>query len=161
MKHLFFLPFTLFFIAVTPRACLAQSMEVEVIGSAGTSIATTVGSLQWTVGEPMIRTVAQGAILSEGFHQTVIWEIVPVHQAPDLQLSVWPNPSTNYLEVKTDRPVSVTLFDLSGRKVVEDTTIEKQGVLQLSQLPAGAYFLEVSDATRHRLATYKILHLLP
>ena len=88
MKHLFFLPFTVFFIAVTSRFCLAQTMEVEVIGSAGTSISTTAGSLQWTVGEPMIRTVVQEAILSEGFHQTVIWEIVPVHQAPDLQLSV-------------------------------------------------------------------------
>jgi hypothetical protein len=135
-----------------------QSMETEVIGSAGISETTSSGAgLQWTVGEPMIRTVVNAAVLSEGFHQTVIWEIVPVYEAPELEFSVWPNPFSQYLEIKTARPVSAVLLDIPGRKVSDLIRIDQHGVMQLGQLPAGAYFLEVSDLQGKRLATYKLV----
>jgi Secretion system C-terminal sorting domain len=161
MKHQFYLPFTVIFLAGSIHIAMAQSMETEVIGSAGSFASTSAGTLQWTVGEPMIRTVVNDAILSDGFHQTVIWEIVPVSQAPDLHLTIWPNPSTHFIEIASDRPVSVVLFDLLGRKVADEASVAQQTVLQLEQIPSGTYFLEVSDLMQHRLATYKILHINP
>lgn len=136
----------------------AQSMELEVIGAAGTSLATSAGTLQYTVGEPMIRTVAQEGILSEGFHQAAVWEIVPVQEIPEINLSVWPNPFPEYLEIKTDRPVSLTLYDVIGKKVMSPVEVQDRILLQPGQLPAGAYFLEVSDANGRPLGLYKLIH---
>lgn len=145
-------------IIALPHLVLGQNMESAVIGSAGTTVSAAAGTLQYTVGEPMIRTVVQAATLSEGFHQTAIWEIVPVQEIADIHVSVWPNPFPEYLEVKTDRPISVILYDILGKKVMESAEVENQEMLQLAALPAGAYFLEVSDRAGRRVALYKLVH---
>jgi len=145
-------------VAVFAVSARTQSMETEVVGSAGVTTSTAAGTLQWTVGEPMIRTVLNAAVLSEGFHQTVIWEIVPVNEVPELQVSVWPNPSSEFIEISSGRPVSVALFNVLGKKVMADMPIDQHAILETGHLPAGAYFLEISDFNRKRLGLYKLLH---
>ena len=150
-------------IAITLVAAFAvtahtQSMETEVIGSAGATTAAAAGTLQWTVGEPMIRTVANAAVLSEGFHQTVLWEIVPVYETPAIQVAVWPNPSSEFIEISTDRPVSIALYDVLGNKAMADMSFDQHAMLETAQLPAGTYFLDISDSHRKRLGVYKVLH---
>lgn len=149
------LPITL----LTVRLAHAQTMETEVVGAAGTSVSTATASLQWTVGEPMIRTTGQAAVLSEGFHQTAVWEIVPIEEVPEIDITVWPNPFSEYFEIRTLQPVVVILNDLSGKLMIDEVRIAQSATLSTTHLSAGTYILSVSTLDRKHLSTYKLVHI--
>ncbi|MBL7782567.1 MAG: T9SS type A sorting domain-containing protein [Saprospiraceae bacterium] len=149
------LPFTLLSIL----SARAQTMETEVIGAAGSSVSTTAATLQWTVGEPMIRTTGQTAILSEGFHQTAIWEIVPVEEVPEIDIAIRPNPFSAYVEIRTAQPVLAVLHDLSGKLIVGEIQVTQNATLTTTHLSAGTYILSVSTPDRKHISTYKLVHI--
>lgn len=141
------------------RSAFAQTMETEVIGSAGATVSTSAATLQWTVGEPMIRTTGQPAVLSEGFHQTAVWEIVPVQEALEVNITIWPNPFSEYVEIRTAQPVLAALHDLSGKLIVDEIQITQNATLTTNHLSAGTYMLSVSTIDRKHLSTYKLVHI--
>lgn len=149
------LPFAL----LTVRLAHAQTMETEVIGAAGTSVSGSTASLQWTVGEPMIRTTGLSAVLSEGFHQTAVWEIVPIVEVPEIDITVWPNPFSEYVEIRTVQPVVVVLNDLSGKLIIDEVRIAQNATLTTTHLSGGTYILSVSTLDRKHISTYKLVHI--
>ena len=68
---------------------------------------------------------------------------------PDIVQSVLPNPFTNYIGVSfssiVTKPVTLRLFDVSGKMVLEQTTVPNAVAMQLDQLllPTGVYVLTV------------------
>lgn len=68
---------------------------------------------------------------------------------PDIVQSVLPNPFNNYIGVSfssiVTQPVTLRLFDVSGKMVLEQTTVPNAVAMQLDQLhlPTGVYILTV------------------
>jgi spore coat protein CotH len=64
-------------------------------------------------------------------------------------LKIWPNPASNYLSIRSNKPINVELISLSGQKfggfnVADETTID------VSNYPAGLYFLRSLENNIYR-----------
>ena len=71
------------------------------------------------------------------------------HAANNSTVSVYPNPTTDALHIHTNGKevkASVTVADLTGRKVLSGTTAA-DGTFDLRSLPAGSYTITVNDGT--------------
>jgi len=68
------------------------------------------------------------------------------------EISVHPNPATSMIFVKTDIPVDLSLFDLTGRVIIE---AKQASSIDVNQIPRGLYYLAVFNGDRK--AVYKIL----
>lgn len=66
-------------------------------------------------------------------------------------VSVFPNPTTDYIEIKTEEPLSVILTDVAG-KVLRQTTIQNSGRIALKELSSGVYLLNFTNGKGLRWA---------
>ncbi|MHA3786769.1 DUF5074 domain-containing protein [Flavobacterium hauense] len=60
-----------------------------------------------------------------------------------LTVSIYPNPASDVLFVNTDKSATVKLYDLTGRTVADQAQYTATGI-NVSQLPAGTYFAEIT-----------------
>jgi hypothetical protein len=59
----------------------------------------------------------------------------------DLALRVWPNPSSHVVYIETDRPSTVDIFDVAGRRIRSVTT---PGTRKIELRQSGVYFLRAT-----------------
>jgi hypothetical protein len=138
MKKQIFLVAT-FFAAYTATA-------QEVVSSQGQTYSNANGSIDFTVGEVVINTGTNGTNdLTQGFHQTN-WNLVGVEDfAPNYEVTIFPNPTQDVLNIKTSRfdHVTYTLYDAQGKLVMQNILTAEQTPIQVSRLAPGAYSLEL------------------
>lgn len=151
-----------YFILGLQTLIIAQSITPNVLASTGSSDNV---QLQWTVGELAVSTYDNGQnILTEGYHQTLLvlpTDPVGLNDAIGLQVSVYPNPTTDRLIIslpETEHGLSVTLHDMLGKLLLEKQMNKHGGVqeLELTGISAATYLLTVSLRHNQTLATYKI-----
>ena len=65
-----------------------------------------------------------------------------VFENQDIKFSVYPNPTTDFLNISGDNVESVKIFDMNGRLVLSDTFTSK---VDVSSLVNGYYTLFVND----------------
>ncbi|MFT6245198.1 MAG: hypothetical protein ACJA0U_001805 [Salibacteraceae bacterium] len=135
----------------------------EVISTQGDSYSNSSGSIDFTIGEVVINTVSDGSYdMTQGFHQTN-WNFVGLEDhAPNYEALVFPNPTTEVLNIKTSlfENVSYTLFDAQGRVVIQSKLTGSLTSLQVSQLAPGNYTLLLTDAFDKSLKTFKLIKQL-
>jgi Secretion system C-terminal sorting domain len=79
--------------------------------------------------------------------------LVPAPEQPLL----YPNPAYTYLKLAKLNfiPTSVEVFDRTGRLVKQlQQTINEETALQVADLPAGLYLLQLTDGTNYHRATF-------
>jgi hypothetical protein len=148
----------------------AQSLDRQVIGSAGGYEEQGGYSLSFTVGEPVVETAITGTlVLTQGFQQpddvTVgINDVVKIN----MDYFIFPNPTVNQLTVQLSADkiveVSISLHDMLGReltdlnrKVLVDGVTNQQ--YDLTNLAAANYMLILSDKDGNLLGQFKIQKL--
>jgi hypothetical protein len=145
MKQIIF--FSLFLV---PLIGNAQSLERSVIGTAGNS----TEALSWTIGEPVVQTVANGTnMLTQGFHQGDLTVTTLIEeQAVDYSVSVHPNPVNTQLTIETDKTdIPYQVMDVNG-KVLKTGTIERNTVtINFTGMPKGTYFLQLDNMETHKI----------
>jgi len=118
----------------------------EVIATQGDSYSNGSANIDFTIGEVIINTGTDGTNdLTQGFHQTN-WNFLGVEDfAPIYEVTIFPNPTQDVLNIKTIifENVTYTLYDAHGKIVMQDTLSAKQTPIQVSQLAPGAYSLEL------------------
>lgn len=69
-------------------------------------------------------------------------------------ISVYPNPASNYvvIEQTSDSPITVSLFELNGNRMVEQNFTEKRNFYYLNNIEPGIYLLRIRS---HVATTYK------
>lgn len=145
----------------------AQSIERQVIGSAGGYDEANGISVSYTVGEPVVETAITGSvILTQGFQQpddisTGINEPVKIN----VEYTVYPNPTDDHLfvEMKADKEANVMLmmYDLTGRRLDNLTTKvningSAKSELSLKNLAPANYILVLTDLQGNKLQDFKI-----
>ncbi len=133
----------------------AQQVVKEIVASEGASLKGPEFSISYTVGEPYIGE-ANGPLvsLSQGFQQGL--EELATSLQPSLfqtQLKVFPNPSSDILqiELRAEVPVGliIDLYNAEGRLVLKERTKElmlaHSANLTVSKLPKGLYQLILYD----------------
>lgn len=148
-------------------AANAQSLERQVIASAGGFSTANGVSLSYTVGEPVIETAVSGSvILTQGFQQPddITTSIKHVSNV-SLNYTVFPNPTDDmiFIELQSDIPVEVelSLYDITGRRIIElDNKAMVNGQVReqmdLTQLAPANYILTMSEVGGKVLKTFKV-----
>lgn len=146
----------IFLFLICTAAVQAQSLDRQVVASAGGYQENATLSLSYTLGELAVQTLTAGnLILTQGFQQPLgIGTFSPEQLYPDWQVKTWPNPVAGdlYLEISTDVRTAVILetFDLSGRLYLArrlETPLQSDPyTLDLSNLEKGIYILKIRTA---------------
>ena len=118
----------------------------EVVSTQGDSYSNASANIDFTIGEVVINTGTDGTNeLTQGFHQTN-WNFLGLEDyAPDYQVTIFPNPTQDVLNIKTSvfENVTYTLYDAQGKLVLQNILSAEQTPIQVSQLAPGAYSLEL------------------
>ena len=119
----------------------------EVVSTQGESYSNTSVNIDFTIGEIVINTGTDGTNdLTQGFHQTN-WNFLGVEDfAPDYEASIFPNPTSDVLNIKTSsfENVTYTLYDAQGKLVLKSTLAAEVTLIQVSHLAPGAYSLQLT-----------------
>ena len=68
-----------------------------------------------------------------------------VEEVEAMNMTVYPNPATDYIMVNAQNPVSVDIFDMTGRLVLTST----ESKIDVRNLETGVYFVRVNgNATK-------------
>ncbi len=141
----------------------AQEARLEVLSAAGESVEKAGYSLSYTLGETV--TPTQGNrfyFATQGFHQisfqaVVIWE----YDEGQIDISVYPNPYVRGLTValpsnETFGDYSFSVYDLTFKSVANGELLSNKNQLELDQLPAGTYLLNIAKENR-LIKTFRIV----
>ena len=152
---LFFLTFLLSFSvnAQTSHQVLSASGG-DATGSGG-SVAYSVGQIVYTTSTGASGSVAQGVeqayeISSVGIKETAL----------NISLSVFPNPTSDFLTLKVQdynkEDLSYSLLDEQGKLVLNEQITNQDTQVAMSTLARGAYFINVLQANKN-IQTFKII----
>lgn len=136
-----------------------QSLERQVVASAGATLQTNDLSLDFTIGEMMTTTIGQQALLCQGFHQ--VWAVVTASEDPEEAPSVlvYPNPTPGLLQVTTGQPLVITILDMQGRILRRAFVESGNSELDISPLPVGAYVLQMRNPDHESVNTFKVMKI--
>ena len=142
----------------------------EVVSTQGDSYSNSNAGIDFTIGEVIINTGTDGSHdLTQGFHQTN-WNFLGVEDfAPDYEASIFPNPTSDVLNIKTSsfENVTYTLYDAQGKLVLQNILAAEVTPIQVSHLAPGSYSLELifensndgalSSSKRSKSKTFKLI----
>ena len=154
-NSLFFLAFLLSFSmnAQTSHQVLSATGG-DATGSGGT-VAFSVGQIVYTTSTGASGSVAQGVeqayeISSVGIKETAL----------NISLSVFPNPTSDFLTLKVEdynnEALSYNLLDEQGKLVLNEQIITQDTQVAMSTLARGAYFINVLQENK-KIQTFKII----
>lgn len=116
----------------------------EVISTQGASYSNASGSIDYTLGEVVIATGTDGTnTVTQGFHQTN-WNFLSLKdKAPNIDIGVFPNPSSDVLNIQSNsfEGMTFTMIDAQGKIVMEHTLSNELTTVQVAHLVPGNYHL--------------------
>jgi len=140
----------------------AQEAFQQAVSSGGGGFSNEDVSLNWTIGESVIQTFsADGIVLTQGFQQSsyTITQI-ELNTSFNLIFNVYPNPTSQYVNIEVIGDLSDlegTLYDLSGRIIVQKRFEENRLRFDLVDCSASTYMIIVKNAKGEKVANYKII----
>lgn len=143
----------------------SQSIDLQVVGSAGDHFQTNEAQMSFTIGELVTETFGAGdIILTQGFHQTNLMVTSIEDLAAEFQLRVFPNPTVDLLSIdaqQSPESFSLELMDTAGRPLLLQRSMLNGTTHQinLSNYPPGIYLLRLRTEDRKNIQTFKIVKL--
>lgn len=153
-------------IALFPMLVFAQSLQRQVIGSAGTTLTNGTYSVSFTLGETMVSSYANNNfLLTEGFHQGEQHVILNIDDQEQMNVSVYPNPFVEelLLDLKGSSvdDYNFFMFDGIGSRVNPNMEFEKDKVrIGLDGHSTGVYYIRVSNKENNLIKTIKVIKTL-
>lgn len=144
---------TLFSIALFGVAN-GQSIERQVIGSAGVAVISSDVILDMTIGESVTTSKLNPSVsLSQGFQQGFTGEVSASIELLDLNtsISVFPNPAISYLNIRSDlnkQGISMLNYDIisaQGQIVSKGEINASTATIDINNFASGGYVLKLYD----------------
>ena len=138
----------------------AQMASPELVSSSGDSFNNTSYQLDWSIGECVTATHSSGDyVLTQGLHQNsyVITSVEDL--ATDLNISVYPNPTTDLINLTSLQNLSglaVTVTDINGKVLQQAEVTNEVKELNFSNYANGIYFLTVKQENK-LIKSFKII----
>lgn len=133
------------------------------IHSSGGNISSFSGNVSYSVGQLFYKSISHSeGYVSEGVQQTyTISEISSVENLRNnWQISLYPNPTDNFIFLKYDLSNSDNLkwqlFDIHGRLLTEKAITINPQTIDFSNFSKAVYFLKVTDDNQE-FKTFKII----
>ena len=134
----------------------------EAATAAGGEASGSGGSVSYSIGQvAYISASGTGGSVAEGVEQPFISVVTSIEEASDISLSVFPNPTADFLTLdlgKFDtKNLYYQLFDMSGKMLETKKITNSTESISLLELAAAIYFLRISDNTHPDVKTFKII----
>ena len=159
MKHLFTLliTFCVFGSGISLHAQNAITASGgNATGSGGTA-SYTIGQVVYTAEDATGGTISQG--VQQPFEILIVTGIIEA-SVINLECSVYPNPTVNFLTLKIgeydNERLSYHLFDLNGKHNQIHKVKAGETKIEMENLKSGIYFLKVLD-DKAEVKTFKII----
>tara|TARA_B100000795_G_scaffold39957_1_gene26294 strand:- start:524 stop:1000 length:477 start_codon:yes stop_codon:yes gene_type:complete len=129
--------------------------------AAGGEATGTGGTASYSVGQ-VVYTTATGTngSVAQGVHQPYeISTVVGINETTiQLELSVYPNPTTNYLTLKVEKTENLNyqLFDMQGKIIENQKVANNSTTIKMEDLPIATYFLKVTK-NNEIIKTFKVI----
>ena len=146
--------FVLFF---TLNNLLAQSNDLNVISTSGSSFTSENHLVEFTLGELAIGDIGNDLILTQGFHQGKLAIQTQIKEI-DFKINLFPNPAHTHFKVEFNSPktVDIILTDIKGKIIKKEKLVNQSSkYYDISNLAQGIYTFTIIDST-NKQATYKI-----
>jgi len=133
----------------------------ETVTAAGGEATGTGGAVSYSVGQVVYTTnTGTNGSVAQGVQQPYeIYVTTSVNQtAINLEMIVYPNPTTNYLNLKVEDNVNLSyqLYDLQGKVIENKKVTADNTTIKMEALPKATYFLKVTDNNK-TVKTFKVI----
>ena len=161
MKTIFYL----LFLVIWTCNVSGQSLNPEIVSSAGETYQGSSMQIDWTLGELSIVTIQNASKqITQGFHQP-IYTITSVNELPQElgEVNVYPNPTSGIIMIKINldntQNVRVQLIDFNGKLIwtKKENGSQIEWDESIKNLPNGTYFLNLMFNGNKHSQTFKIL----
>ncbi len=130
--------------------------------STGKTVTSDSGSISYSVGQVNFKFIqSNSGSSSEGVQQAIIIEGVSQidEKMNNLEVILYPNPTNNDLFIVHNNPLIIAydLMDVSYRVLSNGQINSRVTKLELSDFPAGTYFIKLHHLNNKNLRTFKIL----
>jgi hypothetical protein len=140
-----------------------QSIEQNVVSTSGNNHNQINGSIEYTVGEPVIETIENGDnTMTQGFQQSYFVVSTVENNITSVPfLSIYPNPTMGDLNIKFNNAnqsyyCTIDIFDLNGKKLQSITNYTESVLIKLDQYAVSTYFLLITDNETQETIKYKV-----
>ena len=150
----FFAVFVSFFIL---NNLFAQSNDLQVISTSGSSFTYENYLVEYTLGELAIDDIGNDFILTQGFHQGKLAIQTEIKEI-DFKINLFPNPAHTHFKVEFNSPqtVDIILTDIKGKIITREKLVNQSSkYYDISKLAQGIYTFTIIDSA-NKQATYKI-----
>ena len=124
--------------------------------SSGGSIAYSVGQIVYTSNTGTTGSVAQG--VQQTYDISIVLGID--NHSINLELSAYPNPTTDYLKLNLGKvelsTLNYQLNDISGKLIESKKITSATETICMENLPSATYFLKISN-NNNEVKTFKII----
>lgn len=142
---------------------LAGVQAQEVISTAGGDASSSSGSVSYSIGQLVYSSsYGNSGSVAEGVQQPFEISVVSGVETVgiDLTLSVYPNPTTDYLLLKVEGDklsgLSYQLFDMNGKLLAEKSIADSETHVEVSGLVPATYLLRIAK-NGVEVKTFKII----
>lgn len=93
-----------------------------------------------------------------GMEEYIPYANVGLDEDEIMSISVFPNPTTDLLNIKTEQPgLEIALYSFDGRLIYQDDSTNEKIQIDLSQQPAGTYILTAKNETGRIISSEKVI----
>lgn len=140
----------IFLLLLLIQVCVfGQTLEPQLLSSAGKEFVNNDNSLCWSLGEISIATISSNdAILTQGFQQTGIYTTATLNPEMEINLSLYPNPTVDYITIKIEDDEYVNkafrIIDINGKICHYGIITSNKHTIDISKFTSGLYFISLS-----------------
>ena len=125
-----------------------QNAHAQTVMSSAGAINTSNGaSVSYTIGETVVQTVVNNAIVTQGFQQAKPKLSTPVAENNEvLDFGIYPNPTLALLYIKNTTNIKqIEVFNDLGQQLFSSNTPSES--VDFSNYPNGIYFLKIKTTS--------------
>jgi hypothetical protein len=139
-----------------------QVIERFVVASAGETFEKSNFSIEWTLGEPIVKTIVGSTnTITQGFHQSIfvvssIGDMIP----PTFPaFKIYPNPASDYFYLDfngVSQSVQYQLLDINGSIILSGVLSGNKERIELSNLANTSYIIKITDLKTNNTRSFNL-----
>jgi len=143
-------------LGITAQAQQATTATGGNASGGGGTIAYSVGQIVYTTNTGTTGSVAQG--VQQPYEISIVLGID--NHSINLELSAYPNPTTNFLTLTVGKAelstLNFQLYNINGKLIESRKIISSSETIGMENLPSATYFLKVTN-NNNEVKTFKII----
>jgi hypothetical protein len=137
------------------------SLSQESTNTTSTSIKSTDGNISYSIGQVFYsEQKSNEGKVNQDVQQAYIITALGIENLPNINISVFPNPTTDKIQLKVDKvegnQLRYELVNNDGKSIAINQINSEEVVIDMKTLPVAVYYLNILDE-KNKLKSFKII----